>query len=119
MYGSSRATISVSVPCKKRSSSFYRSSGSDLTATFKPVSSLRFDSNVNSPAPTATLAHRVAVTKYGARFWAVWIDAELVAVTVYKNGAVRVAELLQGMRFQKYELSSYPEGIGRRRSRMG
>ncbi len=39
----------------------------------------------------------IIIAKYAARHWAVWIGAELVAVTVYKKGAVRVAELLQGL----------------------
>ena len=35
----------------------------------------------------------IRVEKYG-RFWSVWIDADLVCVTVYKRGALRVKELL-------------------------
>lgn len=38
---------------------------------------------------------RITVTKYAARHWAVWIGEELIAVTVYKKGAARVAELLR------------------------
>jgi hypothetical protein len=38
----------------------------------------------------------VIVTKYASRHWAVWIGEELIAVTVYRKGARRVAELLQG-----------------------
>jgi hypothetical protein len=37
----------------------------------------------------------IIITKYGIRHWAVWLGSELVAVTVYKKGAARVAELLQ------------------------
>jgi hypothetical protein len=36
----------------------------------------------------------VRVEKYkGTRYWAVWINGELLAVTVYKKGAVAVVEL--------------------------
>jgi len=37
----------------------------------------------------------ILVTKYASRHWAVWMDQELVAVTVYKKGAARVADLLR------------------------
>lgn len=37
----------------------------------------------------------VAVTKYASRHWAVWLSGELVAVMLYKKGALRVAELLK------------------------
>lgn len=56
--------------------------------------SLRFDSDVTSHDPTAALVQRVAVTKYGSRYWAVWFDGELAVVAVYRKGARRVAELL-------------------------
>jgi hypothetical protein len=37
----------------------------------------------------------VRVEKYkGTRYWAVWINGELLAVTVYKKGAVVVKETL-------------------------
>jgi hypothetical protein len=36
----------------------------------------------------------VAIGRYGSRFWAVHLGVELIAVTVYKKGAVRVAQLL-------------------------
>lgn len=36
----------------------------------------------------------IGITKYGTRNWAVWIDGELLAVTVYKKGAKAVVELL-------------------------
>jgi hypothetical protein len=33
-------------------------------------------------------AHRVTLGKYkDSRFWAIWIDDELLAVTVYRKGA--------------------------------
>ena len=41
----------------------------------------------------------VTVTKYASRYWAVWLSGELVAVTLYRKGAFRVAELLQRQKF--------------------
>lgn len=37
---------------------------------------------------------RIEVTRYGSRNWAVWLDGELLAVTVYKKGAMAVAHAL-------------------------
>ncbi|MDD5198202.1 MAG: hypothetical protein PHC88_00235 [Terrimicrobiaceae bacterium] len=48
----------------------------------------------NPPTPNGD----VIVTKYASRHWAVWLQGELVAVTVYRKGAQRVAELLQTLR---------------------
>lgn len=30
---------------------------------------------------------RLSITKYGSRHWAVWLDGELLAVTLYLKGA--------------------------------
>ncbi|MBU6178314.1 MAG: hypothetical protein KGR69_01560 [Verrucomicrobia bacterium] len=38
--------------------------------------------------------HRIEITRYGSRNWAVWLDGELLAVTVYKKGAQAVAHAL-------------------------
>ena len=38
---------------------------------------------------------KLEITKYGRRFWAVYRDGELLAVTVYKKGAVAIVELLR------------------------
>lgn len=38
--------------------------------------------------------NRVEITRYGNRNWAVWLDGELLAVTVYKKGAQAVAHAL-------------------------
>jgi hypothetical protein len=38
--------------------------------------------------------NRVEITRYGNRNWAVWLDGELLAVTVYKKGATAVAHAL-------------------------
>lgn len=78
------------------------------------MSSPRFDSTLNSPDQAAAPVRRVAVTKYGARFWAVWIDDELAVVAAYKKGAIRVAELLQGTRPLNDRLPVQPERVGRR-----
>jgi len=33
------------------------------------------------------MSDRLSITKYGQRYWAVWLDGELLAVTLYKKGA--------------------------------
>jgi hypothetical protein len=40
------------------------------------------------------LISRIEITRYGNRNWAVWLDGELLAVTVYKKGATAVAHAL-------------------------
>ncbi len=48
-----------------------------------------------SAAPQ-TNAAATTVEKYGRRFWAVRnSDGELIAVTVYRRGALRVAEIIE------------------------
>ena len=38
----------------------------------------------------------IEITKYdGSRFWAVYLDGELLAVTVYKKGAMAVAACIR------------------------
>jgi len=37
---------------------------------------------------------RIEITRYGTRNWAVWLDGELLAVTVYKKGATAVANAI-------------------------
>jgi choline-glycine betaine transporter len=41
------------------------------------------------------LAMKVTVTRYGARHWAVYYNGQLLAVTVYKKGALAVQEALE------------------------
>ena len=41
-----------------------------------------------------TASTRIEITRYGSRNWAVWLDGELLAVTVYKKGATAVAQVL-------------------------
>ena len=36
----------------------------------------------------------VSITKYGCRHWAVWLDGELLAVTLYLKGARAVASAI-------------------------
>ena len=36
----------------------------------------------------------VSITKYGERYWAVWMDGQLLAVTLYKKGALAVASAI-------------------------
>ena len=38
---------------------------------------------------------------YATRFWAVYVDGELLAVTVYRKGAEAIADLIMKMRFSK------------------
>ena len=33
------------------------------------------------------MSERLTITKYGSRYWAVWLDGQLLAVTLYKKGA--------------------------------
>jgi hypothetical protein len=44
---------------------------------------------------------RVEVTRYGGRFWAVWREGNLVAVTVYRKGARAVADLIESFQCQQ------------------
>ena len=40
------------------------------------------------------MSDRLTITKYGTRYWAVWIDGQLLAVTLYKKGARSVASAI-------------------------
>ena len=40
------------------------------------------------------MSERLSITKYGQRHWAVWLDGELLAVTLYKKGARAVASVI-------------------------
>ena len=40
------------------------------------------------------MSDRLTVTKYGQRYWAVWLDGDLLAVTLYKKGARSVASAI-------------------------
>jgi hypothetical protein len=37
----------------------------------------------------------IQITRYGDRYWAVWCDGELLAVTLYRKGAAAVARKLE------------------------
>jgi hypothetical protein len=37
----------------------------------------------------------ITVARYGTRYWAVWLDGELVVVALYKKGAASVAAKLR------------------------
>ena len=44
----------------------------------------------------------IEIRKYRhTRFWAVYVDGELLAVVVYRKGARAVADMLREMRFTK------------------
>jgi hypothetical protein len=40
------------------------------------------------------MSERLSITKYGSRYWAVWLDGQLLAVTLYKKGAQSVASAI-------------------------
>ncbi len=40
------------------------------------------------------MSDRLSITKYGTRYWAVWFDGQLLAVTLYKKGARSVASAI-------------------------
>ena len=51
------------------------------------------------PSPTKESAAQAvelqtSVTRYGARYWAVYLNGQLLAVTVYKKGALAVQNAL-------------------------
>jgi len=41
------------------------------------------------------IAMQITVTRYGARHWAVYLNGQLLAVTVYKKGALAVQDALR------------------------
>ena len=52
-----------------------------------------------SPPPTKESAAQAvelqtSVTRYGSRYWAVYLNGQLLAVTVYKKGALAVQNAL-------------------------
>lgn len=42
-------------------------------------------------------APAVSVTRYGTRYWAVWLNGELLAVTLYRKGARAVFSAITKM----------------------
>ena len=43
------------------------------------------------------MSDRLSITKYGDRYWAVWLDGQLLAVTVYKKGATAIASTITSL----------------------
>jgi hypothetical protein len=43
---------------------------------------------------------RTAVVRYGSRHWAIYLNGQLLAVTVYKKGAVAIQEALGSAPFR-------------------
>ena len=42
--------------------------------------------------------NHISVNRYGeTRYWAVWVNGELLAVTVYKKGALAIQDKLSSM----------------------
>ena len=50
--------------------------------------------NPNRGTGTVYLSDRLRVERYGDRNWAIYLDDDLLAVTVYKKGALAVALVL-------------------------
>ena len=44
----------------------------------------------HSPGGLGPMSERLTITRYGSRYWAVWLDGQLLAVTLYKKGAQSV-----------------------------
>jgi hypothetical protein len=43
------------------------------------------------------MSDRLSITKYGDRYWAVWLDGQLLAVTLYKKGAHAIASTITSL----------------------
>ena len=43
------------------------------------------------------MSDRLSITKYGDRYWAVWLDGHLLAVTLYKKGATAIASTITSL----------------------
>ena len=43
------------------------------------------------------MSERLSITKYGDRYWAVWLDGQLLAVTLYKKGATAIATTITSL----------------------
>jgi hypothetical protein len=57
------------------------------------------DSISSSPIQTT-------ITRYGPRYWAVYLDGKLLAVTVYKKGALAIKDALLFRRQEDNSLGS-------------
>lgn len=52
--------------------------------------------NPNRGTGIVHLSDRLRIERYGQRHWAIYLDGNLLAVTVYKKGALAVALMLLG-----------------------
>ena len=43
------------------------------------------------------MSDRLSITKYGDRYWAVWLDDQLLAVTLYKKGATAISSTITSL----------------------
>ena len=43
------------------------------------------------------MSDRLSITKYGDRYWAVWLDGQLLAVTLYKKGATAITSTITSL----------------------
>ncbi len=52
---------------------------------------------------TETATQDIRVEKYkGTRYWSVWLGEELLAVTVYKKGAMAIKQILTSKKSSAY-----------------
>jgi hypothetical protein len=53
---------------------------------------------------------KVTISKYGSKYWAVWVEEQLLVVTLYKRGALSVVNLVAKLakRPRRYARSFVP-----------
>ena len=51
---------------------------------------------MNTEAPDIIVTRYFAKGGYTTRFWAIYLNGELLAVTVYRTGALAIAQKLAG-----------------------
>ena len=57
---------------------------------------------IAAPAPAMIEVKRYRKPDgYATHYWAIYVDGELLAVTVYRKGAVAIANMLRKMQFTK------------------
>jgi hypothetical protein len=54
-----------------------------------------YDRKFKSPKTGVNIEMNVMVSKYKGRYWAVFLNDQLIAVTVYKKGAVEIQRLIE------------------------
>ena len=51
---------------------------------------------MNTKSPDIIVTRYFAMGGYATRFWAIYLNGELLAVTVYRKGAIAIAQKLAG-----------------------